>query len=52
MSVFLAQLAFEDGALRAAAKLGVLVSSALALIVSLLLGRVALPIGEPGRATR
>jgi len=42
MSLFLAQLAFEDESLLSAAKLGVLVASALALIVGLILGRALL----------
>ena len=42
MSLFLAQLAFEDEKLLSAAKLGVLVASALALIVGLILGRALL----------
>jgi NhaA family Na+:H+ antiporter len=50
MSLFLAQLAFEDEALLAAAKLGVLVASALALVAGLILGRTVLPSEEPGQA--
>ncbi len=38
MSLFLAQLAFDDPALLGAAKLGVLVASGLALIIGLILG--------------
>ena len=51
MSLFLAQLAFEDESLLGAAKLGVLVASALALIVGLILGRALLPSAQPGRET-
>ena len=51
MSLFLAQLAFEDESLPGAAKLGVLVASALALIVGLILGRALLPSAQPGRET-
>jgi len=43
MSLFVAQLAFEDQALLDSAKLGVLVASALALSIGLLLGRFLLP---------
>lgn len=43
MSLFVAQLAFEDAALLGAAKLGVLVASALALVMGLVLGRLLLP---------
>jgi len=50
MSLFLAQLAFEDETLLGAAKLGVLVASALALVFGLLLGRAVLPIAEPRKA--
>jgi NhaA family Na+:H+ antiporter len=46
MSLFLAQLAFEDEALLGAAKLGVLVASALALIFGLILGRSLLPVHQ------
>ncbi|HEY1534953.1 MAG TPA: Na+/H+ antiporter NhaA, partial [Polyangiaceae bacterium] len=43
MSLFIAQLAFIDASLLAAAKLGVLVASAVAMVVGLLLGRAVLP---------
>ncbi|HEY0463999.1 MAG TPA: Na+/H+ antiporter NhaA, partial [Polyangiaceae bacterium] len=46
MSLFLAQLAFDDPALLDSAKLGVLVASALALSIGLLLGRFLLPAPE------
>jgi len=42
MSLFLAQLAFADAALLGAAKLGVLIASALALLMGLVLGRLLL----------
>jgi len=42
MSLFLSQLAFEDETLLSAAKLGVLLASALALILGLILGRTLL----------
>lgn len=44
MSLFIAQLAFADVSLLAAAKLGVLAASAIAMIVALLLGRGLLPL--------
>jgi NhaA family Na+:H+ antiporter len=44
MSLFIAQLAFSDASLLAAAKLGVLVASAVAMAVGLLLGRAVLPL--------
>jgi len=47
MSLFIAQLAFEDPTLLGAAKLGVLVASALAMLVALLAGRVLLPVAKP-----
>lgn len=51
MSIFIAQLAFADPALLSAAKLGVLVASALASGVALLLGKVLLaPDGTTGAA--
>lgn len=43
MSLFIAQLAFQDAQLLAAAKLGVLAASAVAGILALVLGRVLLP---------
>ena len=43
MSLFIAQLAFANETLLGAAKLGVLLASALALSVGLILGRVLLP---------
>jgi Na+/H+ antiporter NhaA len=46
ISLFLAQLAFEDATLLGAAKLGVLVASALALLAGLLLGHTVLPSEE------
>ncbi|HEY3256024.1 MAG TPA: Na+/H+ antiporter NhaA, partial [Polyangiaceae bacterium] len=46
MSLFLAQLAFDDQALLGAAKLGVLAASALALILGLVLGRALLPLAK------
>ncbi|MEI9938064.1 MAG: Na+/H+ antiporter NhaA [Pseudomonadota bacterium] len=49
MSLFLAQLAFEDEALLGAAKLGVLIASALALVIGLILGRALLPLTEPAQ---
>jgi NhaA family Na+:H+ antiporter len=42
MALFIAQLAFEDGALLASAKVGILVASAIAAIVALVLGRALL----------
>jgi len=50
MSLFIAQLAFVDPTLLGAAKLGVLVASALALSVGLILGRLLLPRVEPAKA--
>jgi len=47
MSLFLAQLAFQDPTLLGAAKLGVLIASALALILGLILGRALLQNAEP-----
>lgn len=51
MSFFIAQLAFVDGSLLPAAKLGVLCASALAMIAGLIIGRSFLPLleGEQGR---
>ena len=46
MSLFIAQLAFEDPTLLGAAKLGVLVASALAMVIGLLAGRVLLPVAK------
>ena len=46
MSLFIAQLAFVDVSLLAAAKLGVLAASAIAMIIGLLLGRAVLPSAE------
>jgi Na+:H+ antiporter, NhaA family len=43
MSLFLAQLAFSDATLLGAAKLGVLVASALAVVLGLVMGRALLP---------
>jgi NhaA family Na+:H+ antiporter len=43
MALFVAQLAFTDAHLLAAAKLGVLVASATAAVVALVAGRVLLP---------
>ena len=43
MSLFLAQLAFDDVALLGAAKLGVLLASAVAVVLGLALGRALLP---------
>ena len=45
MSVFIANLAFDDPALLAAAKLGVLVGSALAATLGFVVGRVQSPLG-------
>jgi len=51
MALFVAQLAFKDVQLLAAAKLGVLVASAAAAVVGLVLGRLLLtPVGAPGAA--
>jgi NhaA family Na+:H+ antiporter len=44
MSLFLAQLAFEDATLLGAAKLGVLVASAVAMTLGVVLGRVLLAV--------
>lgn len=46
MSLFIAQLAFEDASLLGAARLGVLAASAIAIIVGLLLGRAVLPLAD------
>jgi NhaA family Na+:H+ antiporter len=46
MSLFIAQLAFADASLLAAAKLGVLVASAVAMVVGLAVGRVVLPLPD------
>ena len=43
MSLFIAQLAFADETLLGAAKLGVLIASALAMVVGLILGSVLVP---------
>ncbi|WP_437338593.1 Na+/H+ antiporter NhaA [Sorangium sp. So ce394] len=43
MAIFIAGLAFDDPAKLAAAKLGVLLASAVAAVVGLLVGRLALP---------
>lgn len=51
MSLFLAQLAFDDETLLGAAKLGVLVASALAVVAGLLLGRAVLPTAERQKST-
>jgi len=51
MALFIAQLAFTDAQLLAAAKLGVLAASAAAAVVGLVLGRLLLaPVGAPGAA--
>jgi NhaA family Na+:H+ antiporter len=51
MALFVAQLAFADAALLGAAKIGVLSASALAGVVGLLLGKLALsPVERPGIA--
>jgi len=51
MALFIAQLAFTDVQLLAAAKLGVLAASAAAAVVGLVLGRLLLPsVGTPGAA--
>jgi len=49
MSLFIASLAFSDAALLDATKLGVLVASAIAAVLTLVVGRVLLPlpVGEP-----
>ena len=44
MSLFIAQLAFSDASLLAAARLGVLAASGVAMIVGLLVGRAVLPL--------
>ena len=46
MSLFVAQLAFSDPALLSAAKLGVLIASAVAMILGLIFGRLLLPLRE------
>jgi Na+:H+ antiporter, NhaA family len=52
MSLFIAQLAFVDPALLAAAKVGVLMASLLAAVASVVAGFLLLPRGlEPGAAT-
>jgi Na+:H+ antiporter, NhaA family len=48
MSLFIAQLAFTDPALLAASKLGVLLASGIAGVVSLIAGRLLLPSVAPG----
>ncbi|MBK8172890.1 MAG: Na+/H+ antiporter NhaA [Sandaracinaceae bacterium] len=51
MALFIAQLAFVDTALLAAAKLGVLVASGVAAVLGLVLGRLLLaPVATPGAA--
>ncbi len=50
MSLFIAQLAFADPSLLAAAKLGVLAGSSAAMLVALLIGRSLLPLADDGRA--
>jgi NhaA family Na+:H+ antiporter len=53
MALFIAQLAFTDARLLAAAKLGVLAASALAAVVGLALGRALLaPVEVPGLTPR
>jgi NhaA family Na+:H+ antiporter len=47
MALFVAQLAFSDAALLAAAKLGILCATALASILGLALGRALLPLELP-----
>ena len=49
MALFIAQLAFQDEQLLAAAKLGVLAASAGAAVIGLVLGRVLLPSQTQGR---
>jgi NhaA family Na+:H+ antiporter len=44
MSIFIANLAFDDPALLAAAKLGVLVGSAVAATLGFIVGRVQSPV--------
>lgn len=51
MALFIAQLAFTDARLLAAAKLGVLAASAVAAVLGLVLGRLLLePVVTPGQA--
>jgi NhaA family Na+:H+ antiporter len=51
MALFVAQLAFSDARLLAAAKLGILAASAAAAVVSLAIGRLVLPrVQAPGAA--
>jgi NhaA family Na+:H+ antiporter len=51
MSLFIAQLAFSEPSLLAAARLGVLAASGAAMLIGLLLGRVVLPLPESGGRT-
>lgn len=47
MAIFIAELAFVDGAMLSVAKLGVLVATAVAAVVGLLFGRVLIPREQP-----
>jgi NhaA family Na+:H+ antiporter len=47
MSIFICNLAFEDSSLLTAAKFAVLVASALAAVLGLLLGRLAPAASQP-----
>jgi Na+:H+ antiporter, NhaA family len=52
MALFIAQLAFSDSQLLAAAKVGVLGASAAAAILGLVLGRLLLPAASTAIAAR